>query len=59
MKGLIGLICAIAGGAISWWAFNKATSGSNFYGWVWVIALLICVFGITLVLVRIKNWMHK
>lgn len=59
MKGLIGLICAVAGGWIGWWAFNKAAAGNDSYNAVWIISFIICAFGIILVLARIRNWVNK
>lgn len=59
MKILIGLICAAVGIGVAWWAFLKAVGGNDFYNWVWVPALVIGVFGIVLIIARLRKWMSE
>lgn len=57
MKGLIGLICAVGGGWGAVWAFQKAIAGNDIFNLVAIVFLIICIFGIVLVLTRIRKWM--
>lgn len=59
MKLLIGLAMAVIGGAIAWWAFNRAVLGQDFYNWIWPIAMFLAAFGIILILIRIRLWMRS
>lgn len=59
MKMLVGLICAVVGIAVAWWAFLKAVEGNDFYNWIWVPALFIGVFGIILIIARIRKWISE
>ncbi|MFC1940696.1 hypothetical protein ACFLXO_08475 [Chloroflexota bacterium] len=59
MKGLIGIICAVGGGWIFFWAIQKAIAGYDIYNLIAIAALLISVFGIVLFLTRIKKWMSS
>ena len=59
MKILIGLAMAVIGGPITWWAFNKAAMGNDFYNWIWVIAMFVTAFGVILVLIRMRLWMRS
>lgn len=56
MKAIIGLVTAVMGISVAWWAFNKAVAGHDLYNWVWVIALFIGVIGIIIVIARFKHW---
>lgn len=59
MKAIIGLVTAVIGISVAWWAFNKAVDGNDFYNWVWVIALFIGVVGIITLIAQFKRWINN
>jgi hypothetical protein len=59
MKILIGLLMAVIGIPLTWWAFNKAVEGEDFYNWVWVPAMFLAIFGILTVIAQLVRWMKS
>ncbi len=59
MKVLIGLAMVAVGSPVTWWAFNKAVAGQDFYNWVWVIAMIVAVFGFVTIIAQIRRWMNS
>lgn len=59
MKILIGLAMAGVGGPVTWWAFNKAVSGQDFYNWIWVGAMIVAAIGVLTIIAQIGLWMRS
>lgn len=59
VKILVGLVLAGVATPTSWWAFQKAARGEDFYNWIWVIGLVVAVFGITTVIAQLVKWMKS
>ena len=59
MKILIGLAMVIIGLPVTWWAFNKAVAGYDFYNWVWTPAMLLAIVGIITIIAQISKWMRS
>jgi hypothetical protein len=56
MRGILGLILGAGGGWAARWAFIKAEAGDGDYNLVGTAAVIICIFGIILIILHIRKW---
>lgn len=56
MLGIVGLVLAVGGGGVAWWAYHGAVGGDASYEWVRAVSITVGIIGVLLIFLQLRKW---